>query len=83
MKLTKDQKEALKSMRKHEWFKVLEAILEDITVSIWKQFVDTNIDLTNEKTLKVLEENRLYIKAMWDFIKKTEQFTQEIYSPKI
>jgi len=81
MELTKEQTIALKWMRKHPWYKVLLDIQEDIVSRLWKSLL--NVNLKDEKTIKILEDNQIYVKAMSTFLKETEKFTQEVYSPDL
>jgi len=81
MELTKDQITALKGMKQHPWYKVLELLQEDITNRLWKTLL--SVDLKDEKTIKILEENQIYVQAMRTFLKETDKFVQEVYSPDL
>ncbi len=79
MKLSKDQKEQLKSLTNHPGFWVWEMIEEDARNLLGQKLLDC--DLSNEDHLKLIKENQTYIKARADFLRNIKKHTPEIYNP--
>ena len=79
MKLDKDQKEDLKSLKNHPWFKVLELIEKQAKNDLWELLLKA--DLTKDDQLEVLKKNQLYMKAREDFLQNIDRHIQESYSP--
>lgn len=79
MKLSKDNIEALKSLVKHPGFAVVEQLEEQARIKLWQWILD--VDLTDEKNLKIIKENQVYTKARADFLQNIKKHTAEIYNP--
>jgi len=79
LKLSKDQKEALKSLVNHPWFTVVEQLEEEARIELWQWVLSA--DLTNKDHLKVIKENQTYVKARKDFLQNIKKHTAEIYNP--
>ena len=79
MKLTKDEKEALKAIKNHHWYKVLEKIHEEAIKNLWISIL-TNSDLDNPQDITIIKRNKDFIQARSDFFRDTEKHLREIYS---
>lgn len=79
MKLSKDNIEALKSLVKHPGFAVVEQLEKDARIQLWQWILD--VDLTDEKNLRIIKENQTYTKARSDFLQNIKKHTAEIYNP--
>lgn len=79
MKLSKDQKEELRALKNHPWFKILELIEKEAKNDLWELLLKA--DLTKEDQLEVLKKNQLYMKAREDFLQNIDRHLQESYSP--
>jgi len=67
MELTKEETILLKEVKLHRWFKILEKVADDMEVRLWKSLL--GVDLTDNKTLEILWQNQIYIRAIQDFLK--------------
>lgn len=79
--LNKDQKEAIKSLVQHPWWKVVELINETDLNELGRNLL--NADLTNLETIKIIQENQIYTKARNDFVRSIRDNTASYYNPKI
>lgn len=79
MKLNSDQKEELRALKNHSWFKILELIEKEAKNDLWELLLKA--DLTKEDQLEVLKKNQLYMKAREDFLQNIDRHLQESYSP--
>lgn len=84
MNLTKDDKEALKSILNHPWFKVIEKLEEEARINLW---VTASTLMTSDKTIEEikpeLERLRIYLQARTDFIANIKANSSEIYIPNL
>lgn len=78
--MTKDEKEALKSLTEHRGFKILEQIVEDKRQWLYTQF--ENIPLWDAGTLEKLSGTQNYIKGMKYLIDTAKAKTQEVVKAK-
>jgi len=81
MKITKEEKELLKELKNHPWFKILEKIEDEAINNLWKFLL--NSDLNNEKDIEVIKKNQIYVKARRDFMKNIDNHLKEIYTPNV
>lgn len=80
MNLDTIDKENLKLLKNHPWYKVLQKIEEEEDRILWKRLATFNMD--DEKDLKTIKWYQLYKKARDDFFMNTERYTRELYKPK-
>lgn len=66
MELTKEQKEDLKALKNHRWFKIMLDLAKEMEIKVLSTF--KNVDLTNQSTLAKLWKNQNYLKWIEDFI---------------
>ena len=76
MKLTKDDKEALKSLAKHPGWAVLRKIEEENRILLTNQFL--SVDLEEPKNRLMLREHQIYCKARSDFMLLCETNVSEV-----
>jgi len=81
MKLTKDQIQALKSLKNHPGYQVLIMIEEDARHRMWDYIINANLE--DKDQLEVIKANQIYCKARQDFLNNLDNATAEIYSPNI
>jgi len=79
LKLSKDQKEALKSLVNHPWWDVLELLVEDSEVKLWKALLST--DLTDTKNLDVIKKNQIFVEARRTFINNVKKHSRDVINP--
>lgn len=79
MQLTKDEKESLKAIKNHPWYKVLEKIHEEAMTNLWIRLL-TKSDLEKPEDIAIIQKNKIYIQARSDFFRDTEKHLREIYS---
>ena len=58
--LSREEKEELKLLVTHRWFKILERIVDDFEIDTLRQL--KNVDLSNDKDVEILKKNTLYLK---------------------
>lgn len=81
MSLTEKEIEALKSLKKHPWYLVLQKLEQEARQKVWDYIL--NADLTNKEQLNIIKENQIYVKARKDFLENVDKYTAEIYEPKL
>lgn len=79
MNLNKEDKESLKALKNHPWYKVLEKIHEEALTQLGIELL-TKSDLDNSDHIAILQKNKIYIQARADFFRDTEKHLREIYS---
>lgn len=81
MKLTKEQKETLQSLKKHPWYAVLELIEEQRLQELWIQLL--NMDLTDSKNIERMQKEQIYAQARRDFLLNVTSHTTDNYIPSV
>ena len=79
MQLNKDEKEALKALKNHPWYKVLLKIHEDAVANLWINLL-VNANLYNNEDINILKRNKVFMEARQSFFQDTEKHLREIYS---
>ena len=79
MRLNEDQKEQLRSLVNHPWFRIWEMIEEDARNKLWQKLLE--VDLNNSDHLKIIKENQTYVKARKDFMINIKTNMSKIYNP--
>lgn len=79
MKLTKDQKEQLKSLTNHPWWGVLELLVNDAEIKLWKALLST--DLSDKNNLDIIKKNQLFVEARQSFLESVKTNTRDIVNP--
>lgn len=75
MNLTQQEKEDLRQLTKHAWYKVLEKV-----ESFFKyEYLDAyrEVDFWNEKAIELLKQAQIYIRAREWFFRDTAKHIQE------
>lgn len=80
MKLTEEQKGALKALKNSYGWEVLKMVEEEAMVKLAKQLYESDLD--NDKHVETIKKNQIYMKARRDFMANVESHTREIYTPE-
>jgi len=78
--LNKEQKELLKWLIEHRWYKLLLDLIDDFEDEVLKQL--KNIDISNEKDLQILWKNQAYLKWLEDLLTTIKSQTNMIWKGK-
>lgn len=81
MKLSQDQKDALKQLKKTEWWKVLLEIEKEANDELYSRL--STFDVDNEKDRLVIKKWQEYSRARNDFFQNTEKHIRDIFEHKI
>lgn len=79
MVLNPEEKESLKAMKNHPWYKVLVKIHEDAVAQLGINIL-LNANLDNEDDIAILKRNKIFMEARQSFFNDTEKHLREIYS---
>lgn len=79
--LTKDNKEALKSLVKHPWWAVVEKLEEEARIELGNKLI--RADLLDPEQISILRDNQTYVKARIDFMKMIQDNLGEVYTPEV
>jgi len=79
--LTKDNKEALKSLVKHPWWAVVEMLEEEARIELGNKLI--RADLLDPEQISILRDNQTYVKARIDFMKMIQDNLGEVYTPEV
>jgi hypothetical protein len=81
MILTKSDKEYLKWLTSHPWYKILERIETQASNDLWELLLSG--DLEDTAVLDMIKKNQLYAKARKDFFSNITTHIAGIYTPNI
>ena len=76
MKLTKEEKELLRSVKSHPGWALMEKLAKEAENALAVSIL-TKYDLENEEDRKKIRELKIYNEARLDFIKDVERSTRE------
>jgi len=79
MILTEEQKQELKNLKQHPWFKILEMIELEASRDLGKILSIANLD--DENVLKTIKKNQIYMTARQDLLQNVDNHLQSIYTP--
>ena len=79
--LTKDNKEALKSLVKHPWWAVVKTLEEEARIELGNKLI--RADLLDPEQISILRDNQTYVKARTDFMKMIQDNLGEVYTPEV
>ena len=74
--LKKEEKDLLKSLVENRWFKLLEELVWEFEQDVLMKL--KTLDVTNEKDLKILWKNQIYLKGIEDFLITIKSQTNSI-----
>ena len=74
--LKKEEKDLLKSLVDNRWFKLLEELVWEFEQDVLMKL--KTLDVTNEKDLKILWKNQIYLKGVEDFLITIKSQTNSI-----
>jgi len=76
IQLTAQDREDLKLLKNHPWFRVLEKIEVDASISLGNAL--QTMDLENVENIAIIKKNQLYSKARKDFLWNIDAHLSEI-----
>lgn len=81
-KLNDSQKEDVKKLLNHPWFKILEWLLEDFKSDTMNKYLLWEVSLADEANLKAFEADKDYLKWAAHFLAKVKSNTSWVWKKK-
>ncbi len=75
--LTKEEKEDLKALTEHRWYKLIERLVEDFEIDTLRNL--KNVDLTVKKDIEILQKNKYFLQGSEAILRTIKSQTNTIW----